>query len=197
MFIRTAKVLIATVALVACPQAGAAQDAAAVLTAIEQGMGTDVPRRVRIAVAGSGYKSAGDTATHYRIEPHTVEIDGASPDDVWTPMAFLAGAAAGQATQTTETLHGTAYTVIRFTAANGLVVRGYVNDANVLERIRTEAKTAAGGMQVEEVFFTWEDFDGLRFPSLIIQKQNDRVSRILVVSEVSRMDATSPAPPKS
>ena len=197
MFIRTASGLIATVVLVACPQAGAAQDAAAVLTAIEQGMGTDVPRRVRIAVAGSGYKSAGDSATHYRIEPHTVEIDGASPDAVWTPIAFLAGAGASQATQTKETLHGTAYTVISFTAANGHVVRGYVTDETVLERIRTETKSAAGGMQNEEVFFTWEDFDGLKFPSLIIQKQNDRVSRILVVSDVDRLDAPSAAPPKS
>jgi len=191
MFIRTAHVLIplvATGALVAFPHAGAAQDAAAVLTAIEQGMGTDVPRRVRVAVAGSGYKSAGDTATHYRIEPHTMEISGASTDALWTPIAFLAGAASGKATQAKETRAGTPYTVISFTA-NGQVVRGYVTEKNVLERIRTETKGEAGGAQVEEVFLNWEEFDGLRFPSLIIQKQNDRVSRILVVSDVGRLEA--------
>lgn len=211
MFIRTAMIpLAACLALVAAlqaaplpqaapsPQAAPAQEAApqdvtALLQELQKSIGKEVPRSIRITAAGSGYKAgSGDARVHYRIEPHTLDIDASSPDALGTPVGFLASALAAKATLTTETLFGTPYKVISFTAANGQQVRGYVTDQNVLERIRTEAPGGKGKTPVEVVFFSWQDFNGVRFPSVMIQKEHDQVQRILVVSQVESAGAPAP-----
>jgi hypothetical protein len=199
MFIRTVHrlvVLTAFGAALAIPAPVAAQDAAALVQELQKGFGKEFPRAVRLTVAGSGYKEGtGAAATHYRIEPHTMEIDAASPQALGTPIGFVAAAMTAQATVTTETLFGTTYKVISFTAANGQPVRGYVTEQNVLERIRSERVDDKSKVPIEAVFSSWQDFDGVRFPSLLIRKVNDQVQGILVVTKVET--GAGAAAPKS
>lgn len=198
MFIRIAMLSLAALAVLpAVPAPAAAQDAAALLQELQKGIGKELPRNIRITAAGSGYKAGtGDARAHYRIEPMTMEIDSTSPAGVATPIGFLTLALSAKATLTEETLLGTKYKVIVFTSPDGRPVRGYVTEQNVLERIRSErVEDGKGKVPLEMVFFSWQDFGGVRFPSLMIRKENDQVERILVVSKVETGAAAGP--PKS
>jgi hypothetical protein len=202
----------ALAALVAFPVSGAAQDAGTLLDSLRLSIGKEFPTRLRITGAGSEYAAGAGEAgrKHHRIGSYTQELDlGSSTAServvrvdepagggtrnvtasspwleqyaLWTnPVGFLAGAASQPATIASETLFGTPYRVISFTPAGGRPVRGYVTEDNVLERIRTQVD----GREVESVLMSWQDFDGLTFPSLIIQKENDEVARILIVEDV-------------
>jgi hypothetical protein len=189
MFIRKANVLFALLALcLALPAAAAAQAGNPAVDAVKQILGKDAPRTLRITAAGSGYSGTGDARKQVRIEPFTQEVDlGLSkPDVVWSnPYGFAAAVTARPPAVADETLMGTPYHVVSVTTAAGQQVRGYVNAQNVLERTRGEITDSAGRtVQVETVFYDWVDFGGRRFPSIIIQKENGEVSRILVVSKV-------------
>lgn len=198
MIISSARALAAVLLLAAFPAAGIAQDVTAHLDTLKKSMGGNPPTVLRITAAGSGYaaKGASGAREHFRIDPFTRELDPASDESVlWTtPHGFLAGAASGKATATKETLSGTPYQVIAFTTPGGRQVRGYMNDQDVLERTRTETTDPKLGKVVHEtVFLQWGDFDGLKFPTLLIQKENDQVARILVVEKV---DSQASPPPK-
>ena len=204
MFIRTLHRFVAVLGVAAAipfPAPAAAQDAAiaaqdpaALLQELQKGFGKEFPPAVRLTVAGSGYKEGtGAAPTHYRIEPYTMEVDAASPQALATPIGFVAAALAAKATLATETLFGTTYKVISFTAPNGQRVRGYVTEQNVLERIRSERVDDASKVPIEMVFSSWQDFGGVRFPSLMIRKVNDQVQNILVVTKVE-IGAATPAP---
>jgi hypothetical protein len=186
MFIRTVMLPLAVMlALVASPAPAAAQDASPLLQELQKAVATPLPPRVTLHVSGSGYKAgAGDERVHYRIAPTTLDLSSSDPDNAWTPIGFLAAAASNTATLATDTLFGTEYQVITVTLPAGQVVRGYVRD-KVLERVRTETAGAKSKTLREAVFFDWREFRGLRLPSLIIQKEDGRVSRILVIGDVS------------
>ena len=230
MLIRTALVLMPAIVLAAAalPRAVAAQDAQGLLDAVRQNMGKQLPQRLTITAAGSGFAPASGSKERqqYRIERFTQQIDveartmservvrgaaagasGGGKEDtrdvtagsswaeqhaLWTnPLGFLTGAASGPATVKEDTLYGTPYQVVTFTPANGQPVHGYVTKENVLERTRTEVDK----VPVESVFLAWQDFNGLKYPSLIIQKQDGELARILVVSAVGQ--PASDAVPKS
>lgn len=189
MIISSAKAIAPVLLLAAFPAAGIAQDATALLDTLKKSMGGNPPRVLRISAAGSGYaaKGASGAREHFRIDPFTRDLDPASDESVvWTtPHGFLAGASSGKATVSKETLFGTPYQVIAFTTPGGRQVRGYVTDQNVLERTRTETTDPKLGKVVHEtVFLQWGDFEGLKFPTLLIEKENDQVARILVVEKV-------------
>lgn len=114
---------------------------------------------------------------------------------LWTtPAGFLAGAAARSPRVGTETLFGRSYRVVTLTTPSGHDVRGYVNEENVLERTRTEIEQQ-GGKKVayEAIYLDWTDFDGLKYPSLIIQKENDELARILIVDKVAAEGGAAPS----
>lgn len=189
MFNSSAMVLVPVLLLAAFPAVGVAQDATATLESLRKSMGGNPPAALRISAAGSGYEAGpGESARkHVRIEPHTRDLDPAADEAVlWTtPHGFLVGATSRKATAATETLLGTKYTVLAFASPGGRQVRGYVNEQNVLERTRTEiVDPARGRVRVETVFLQWGDFNGVRFPTVWIQKENDQVTRILIVDKV-------------
>jgi hypothetical protein len=132
--------------------------------------------------------SATDAASPSPLTTHT-----AGADSTWrtqfafwtTPLGFLAGAAGGRPTLTDETLEGAKYRVISFTPPGGQPVRGYINEQNVLERTRTTVQDGAQGkVDVEAIYWYWTDFNGVKLPSMIIEKQNGELSRVLVVNKV-------------
>ena len=118
-------------------------------------------------------------------KPQT-ETRDVSPGSSWsdqrvfwsTPLGFLAAAASRPAMLRAETFFGTPYQVVTFTVDGGQEVHGYITADNVLERTRT----LVDRVPVESVFMSWQDFDGLQFPSLIVQKEDGQLARVLVVT---------------
>jgi hypothetical protein len=77
-----------------------------------------------------------------------------------TPFGFLKGAAANNATAKAETVAGMKYTVLSFRVDNKYNVVGYVNDKNLIERIRTWIDNEVlGDMPVEVSYDAYKDFD--------------------------------------
>lgn len=121
-----------------------------------------------------------------------IGTSAASPDAPWadryrlwsTPFGFLAGAQSHTAHITGSTVLGTEYRVISFTD-DGNEVAGYVNDQNFLERVRTDIDDPAlGKVQFEATYLQWADFSGVKFPTLMIEKKNGALTRVLVVDRV-------------
>jgi hypothetical protein len=200
MHTRTVRLIAPMLLLLAFPVATWAQDASTVLAAVQKTIGKQLPPTLQITAAGSGYrpgKTAKDQREHYRIASYTANLNFTSgtgtTDSPWppqaiiwtTPFGFLEGAMARSATVAPETVAGTKYQVVTFTTASGQQVKGYVTDKNVLERTRTELQDPKQGkIQYEVVYLDWMDFNGLKFPSTIIQKENGQVARILIVQKV-------------
>lgn len=201
---------------------GATPDAASVLESVRTAVGAELPARLRITAAGSGYRSGPDASAgrqHYRIEHYVQELDlGAKtvseeavntgdtndagqaasktektavkagapwPEQhaFWTtPFGFLTGASSYPLTLGSETLLGTPYRVLTFTVPGGQPVRGYLSEDNVLARARTDV----GDTEVESVFMDWKEFGDIKYPSLILQKTDGEVGRILVVQGLER-----------
>ena len=144
-----------------------------------------------------------------RISEHYVSVDTrpdaavptreekrvAAPESPWpeqyalwtTPHGFLAGATSRPHRVATETLYGRTYRVVTFSAAPGHEVRGYVNESGVLERTRTDFERAGGTVQFEAIYLDWTDFDGVKYPSVVIEKENNELSRILVIDKVTQV----------
>jgi hypothetical protein len=195
------------------PAAAEAQDATAVLDQLRQAVAKQMPLTVRLTARGSGYTVAnGDKASpqHFKIDNYTQQLDlgantvseqttagdkhttGSAPYLFWTsPYGFLTGAAKYNATLGTETLWGTKYQVLTFTTG-GQQIRGYINDKHELERTRTEFQDPARGkVAFEAIYRDWTDFKGVKAPTMIIEKENDQPTRILVVSQVDTAAARS------
>jgi hypothetical protein len=183
-----------------------APDAAAVLDQVRQAIAKQMPTTVRLTASGSGYAIVdGDKSPrqHFRINSYTAQLDlagntiseqidaggkqttGSAPYLFWTsPYGFLSGAATHQATLTSETLAGAKYQVLSFTVG-GQQFRGYVNDKHELERTRTEIQDPAlGKTAYEAIYDEWKDFKGVKAPTMIIDKENDQPTRILIVTQV-------------
>ncbi|HEX6993859.1 MAG TPA: hypothetical protein VF339_06900 [Gammaproteobacteria bacterium] len=100
-----------------------------------------------------------------------------------TPHAFVAGALAHDASVGMETLDGTEYRVVSFTV-DGHEVRGYVDPADKLVRVRTTVDGEDGETDVIESFFDWTEQGELTFPSMLIRKENGELAEVLVVQEI-------------
>src|SRR5262249_52909226 len=106
--------------------------------------------------------------------------------DIWmTPHGFLKAAAAGNATVNARTLNGKKYDVLSFTGRNKAQVNGYVNDRHVVERVETWIDNAMlGDMLFEAIYTEYKDFNGVMFPTRIVQKQGGYPIFDLTVSDV-------------
>lgn len=131
-------------------------------------------------VRSEGTPPADKTLTH--------EINSNSPwssqYEFWiTPYGFLKGAMANNATVASKTVMGTTYRVITFTLPGGYTVAGYINDKDVIERVETTAGDK-NDVPVEALYRDYADFNGVKFPTLITEKQAGQLSLILIVKEV-------------
>jgi len=97
-----------------------------------------------------------------------------------TPHGFLKGASMYDASAALKTLYGKTYKTISFTVAGDHRVTGYINDQNLLEKVETSIDQIA----IEAQFHGYSDFNGIRFPTLITEKQGGELSLILLVNEV-------------
>jgi len=123
-------------------------------------------------------------------QPQTQTISADSPwstqYDFWvTPVGFLKGAMSHNSTVKQETLKGEKYNVVSFSVQDKYKVNGYITDKNLIERVQTWIDNdVLGDMEVEGVYLQYQDFNGLKFPSTVIQKQGGFTTLILIVDNV-------------
>jgi glyoxylase-like metal-dependent hydrolase (beta-lactamase superfamily II) len=106
--------------------------------------------------------------------------------EIWmTPHGFLKAAAANKATVKPQTTSGRRYNVLTFTGQNKAQVNGYINDQNLVERVETWIDNAVlGDMHFEAIYSGYKDFDGVKFPTRIVQRQGGHPIFDLTVSDV-------------
>jgi glyoxylase-like metal-dependent hydrolase (beta-lactamase superfamily II) len=98
---------------------------------------------------------------------------------IWmTPWGFLRGAAANMATVRSRKIEGETYRVVTWSpvqkAPSGQPYKlvGYLNDANILDRVETWVEhPILGDMHVEFRYSEYRDFGGLKVPTRIAQRQ--------------------------
>jgi glyoxylase-like metal-dependent hydrolase (beta-lactamase superfamily II) len=104
---------------------------------------------------------------------------------VVTPHGFLRAAAAKPATARTQSVGGKRFTVITFTGDNKAQVNGYINDQNLLERVETWIDNPMlGDMPYESLYSDYKDYNGVKFPSHIVQNQGGWPLLDLTVNDV-------------
>jgi glyoxylase-like metal-dependent hydrolase (beta-lactamase superfamily II) len=104
---------------------------------------------------------------------------------VVSPHGFLKAAATKPATMRTQTTGGKRYTVVTFTGDNKAQVNGYINDQNLVERVDTRIDNPMlGDMLYESVYSDYKDYNGVKFPSHIVQSQGGSPILDLTVSDV-------------
>jgi glyoxylase-like metal-dependent hydrolase (beta-lactamase superfamily II) len=102
-----------------------------------------------------------------------------------TPFGFIKGALANNPIVKSETVGGTKFNVVTFTLQNKYKVAGYINAQNVVERVQTWiANDVLGDMLVEAEYSVYKDFGGVKFPTMIVEKQGGFPVLILSVSDV-------------
>ncbi|HUK88959.1 MAG TPA: MBL fold metallo-hydrolase [Blastocatellia bacterium] len=102
------------------------------------------------------------------------------------PYSFLrSAAAASDATVKSQSMNGKKYTVLSFTGPNKATVRGFFTSDNLLERIETKIdNTVLGDIPSETTLTDYKDFNGVKFPTHIVQKQGSYPVFDLTVTDV-------------
>jgi glyoxylase-like metal-dependent hydrolase (beta-lactamase superfamily II) len=102
-----------------------------------------------------------------------------------TPVGFIRGAMANNATVKSETIEGTKFDVVTFTVQDKYRVVGYINNQGLVEKVQTWIDNdVLGDMPVEAWHSGYKDFGGVKFPTMIVEKQAGFPVLILSVSDV-------------
>src|SRR5215831_3362803 len=106
--------------------------------------------------------------------------------EVWMmPHGFLQAAAKNNATVSSKTVGGKKYNVLTFTGQNKAKVNGYINEQNMVERVETWIDNAMlGDMLFDATYTDYKDFNGVKFPTKIVQKQGDYPILDLTITDV-------------
>jgi glyoxylase-like metal-dependent hydrolase (beta-lactamase superfamily II) len=106
--------------------------------------------------------------------------------ELWMmPHGFLQAAAKNNATVSTKTVSGKKYSVVTFTGQNKAKVNGYINEQNMVERVETWIDNAMlGDMLFDATYSDYKDFNGVKFPTKIVQKQGDYPILDLTITDV-------------
>jgi glyoxylase-like metal-dependent hydrolase (beta-lactamase superfamily II) len=112
---------------------------------------------------------------------------------IWlTPQGFLKEAIACNATVATGTVRGKSRTTISFTAPNGVKLEGVLNDQNLVDQITTWLESPVlGDTKLEAIFEDYRDFNRVKFPVHIIQREGGYPVLDLTVTDV-KSNAVSP-----
>jgi glyoxylase-like metal-dependent hydrolase (beta-lactamase superfamily II) len=104
---------------------------------------------------------------------------------VISPHGILRAAFANNATVTKKTIEGRQMTVISFTDRGKHRVVAYANDQNAIEKVDSwYGSPVAGDMKVVTYYGPYRDFAGVKFPTKIIQYQDDKPTLDLTVTAV-------------
>ncbi|MBI4473899.1 MAG: hypothetical protein HY646_14625 [Acidobacteria bacterium] len=104
---------------------------------------------------------------------------------IWlTPYGFLKGAMSNTVTLSTETIKDQKFNVLTFTLPGGRQVNGFIDDKNMVDRIRTRVNhPVLGDALVEMMFLQYRDIEGVKIPMAAVQRYNDNVSMVIVIEE--------------
>jgi glyoxylase-like metal-dependent hydrolase (beta-lactamase superfamily II) len=127
----------------------------------------------------------------------------ALPDELalTLPQAFVkvASAAPDVATKR-EAWNGKTYSVVSFTARNKARTRGWIDAQGLVERVETSIDNPVlGDIDYEVTFADYRDFQGVKFPTHILQKQAGAPVLDLTVTDVKpnvdvSLQAAAPQP---
>jgi hypothetical protein len=94
-------------------------------------------------------------------------------------------------------LYGVKYNVVSFTLQNKYKVEGYINEQNMVERVRTWVDNdVQGDMPVEAIYREYKDFGGVKAPKFVIVNQGGFATSILVVMDAkANVPMTTPSAP--
>jgi len=117
--------------------------------------------------------------------------------EIWmTPQGFLKAAASRSSTSRAQTISGKRYSVVTFTGDNKAPVSGYINDQNLVERVETRIDSPMlGDMTFEAVYSDYKDFNGVKFPTHIVQRQGGAPILDLTISDVKPNASVTIQPP--
>ena len=209
---KQAHLLVLIILLAALPATGQAQDLNTVINNVTKAMGSANLKSIRYSGSGSSY-TGGKNAVWVKSYTRDIDLSapssrvqivrdqGASSGDttesqnvgtdapwskqfeLWTnPWAFLKGAAARNATVSTQTVFAQKYTVVTFTVQNKYKVSGFINDKDMIEKI--QAWIDPNDTLVETIYRDYQDFNGLKFPTMIIESQAGELAMIVLVNDV-------------
>jgi len=115
-----------------------------------------------------------------------------------TPFGFIKGALANNTTVSSSKIGGVPYTLVTFAVQSKYKVAGYINEQNLLYRVETSIDNdVLGDMPAEAWFNDYKDFNGVKFPTLIVEKQGGHPVLILGVSGLTTNGPVSVAPPSA
>jgi glyoxylase-like metal-dependent hydrolase (beta-lactamase superfamily II) len=164
---------------------------------------TPAYRMERIRTQGENPPRGGGQQPIYgeQNQNQTVVVTGNTPWvqrlEIWMmPHGFLQAAAKNNATVSSKTVAGKKYTVLTFTGENKAKVNGYINDQNLVERVETWIDNAMlGDMLFDATYSGYKDFNGIKFPTKIVQKQGDYPILDLTITDVKPNAAVAIQPP--
>lgn len=127
-------------------------------------------QRQVLAVGGSGtfaWNVAGDTATPVPAAAEERALQ------IWlTPHGFLKSAQSSAARVTSRTVGGHKTYSVSFLCSGKFKVRGTINDQNLVQRVETRIPNPVlGDMLTVTTYSDYQDFDGIKFPTKIVQSQ--------------------------
>ena len=118
--------------------------------------------------------------------PRLYEASGRAHQIVISPHGLLRTAFANNAAVTKKTIDGRQMTVISFTDRGKHKVVAYANDQNAIERVESwYGHPVVGDIKVVTHYGPYRDFAGVKFPTKIIQYQDDKPTLDLTVTAVS------------
>ena len=117
--------------------------------------------------------------------PRLFEASERAHHIVISPHGIVRAAFANNATVTKKTIEGRQMTVISFTDQGKHKVVAYANDQNAIERVDSwYGHPVVGDIKVVTYYGPYRDFAGVKFPSKIIQYQDDKPTLDVTVTAV-------------
>ena len=159
--------------------AGAMRDQVVRMTAESPTAGPE--QQINIAVSGDhAWNVAGK-----EMLPRLFEAPQRAHEIVISPHGLLRAAFANSAAVAKRTIDGRPMTVISFSDRGKHKVVAYVNDQNAIERVDSAyGHPIVGDMKVVTYYGPYRDFAGVKFPTKIIQYQDDKPTLDLTVTAV-------------
>lgn len=159
--------------------AGAMRDHTVRMAAEGQTVGPE-QQTVTVVAGDYAWNVAGD-ATAARV----FEAPERAHQIVISPHGLLRAAFANNATVTKRTIDGRRMQIISFTDRGKHKVTAYVNDQNAIERVDSSyGHPVVGDIKVVTHYGPYRDFAGVRFPSKIIQYQDDKPTLNVTVTAI-------------
>ena len=116
-------------------------------------------------------------------QPH--QVTSRAHDLAISPHGLLRAAFANSAAVGKKTIDGRSMTVISFTDRGKHKVVAYANDQNAIEKIESwYGHPVVGDIKVVTYYGPYRDFAGVKFPTKIIQYQDDKPTLDLTVTAV-------------